>query len=385
MKVLAIDTASKTCSVSIVEEDRIVLEKISHEEKTHSQRLMPMIAEVLEETHLALEQIDHIACNRGPGSFTGVRIGIATAKAFADVYPMQVAGISALEGLAYNIEQEGYIMPIIDAKHENVYSALYKREGKDCYLCQEEKAESIEEMLARFAIIKNEPVVCVGDGSKVHKELLKSFFPRIQLAEEVKDIQYSSSIAKAAMRRWERKEMQEPLIPKYLRKAQAERTLEQKEETFTIEKMQMQDLQNIKVNLQQDFDKFWKYEVFAEELANTNSKYWVAKQEENILAFAGYKKIVDEIHIMNIATRVDKRGRKIATKLLEKVMEEAKKENPSVITLEVEENNTPAIRLYKKAGFQEVGRRKKYYYNRTDAIIMEIRKRNIRKGKRSTH
>lgn len=373
MKILAIDTASKACSVSLLEKDTILLEKISEEERTHSQRLMPMIAELLEEANTTLEQIEGIACNRGPGSFTGVRIGIATAKAFSDVYPMQVAGISALEGLAYNIEKDGYILSVIDAKHENVYSALYKREGKDCFLCQEERAETIEEMLARFSIIKNEPVVCVGDGSIVHKEKLQAFFPKAEMASEKEDIQYSSSIAKAALRKWERKEAQEPLIPRYLRKAQAERGIEQKEEKVQIERMTMQDLQNIKVNLQQDFDKFWNATIFAEELSNADSCYWVAKQEENIVAFAGYKKIVDEIHIMNIATRVDKRGRKIATQLFQTLIEEAKKQYPTLITLEVNESNIPAIKLYQNAGFIEVGRRKKYYFHRQDAIIMELR------------
>jgi len=373
MKILAIDTASKACSVSVLEKDTILLEKTSEEERTHSTRLMPMIAELLEEANIQLEQIEGIACDRGPGSFTGVRIGIATAKAFADVYPMQVAGISALEGLAYNIEAEGYCMCIIDAKHENVYSALYKREGQDCFVYKEEKAESIEEMLARFSVIKNEPVVCVGDGSVAYRERLQSFFPKMTFASEKENIQYSSSIAKAAFRKWERKEAQEPLIPKYLRKAQAERAVEQKEEVVAIQKMTLEDLQAIKVNLQQDFDKFWNYAIFAEELANPNSHYWVAKQEENVVAFAGYKKILDEIHIMNIATRIDKRGRKIATKLLQVLLEEAKKENPTVITLEVNESNTTARKLYAHAGFQEVGRRKNYYFNRQDALIMEIK------------
>lgn len=287
---------------------------------------------------------------------------------------MEVAGISALEGLAYNIEKDGYIMPIIDAKHENVYSALYKREGKNCKVCQEEKAESLDEMLARFSTIKNEPVICVGDASAIYRQTLQNFFPKAEFAEKEQNKQKSSSVAKAALQKWNTQKEQEPLIPRYLRKAQAERALAQKEEEITIQTMTIEDLKNIKVNLQQDFDKFWNYEIFEEELANNNSKYLVAKQQENIVAFAGYKKIVDEIHIMNIATRVDKRGRKIATKLFARLVEEAKKENPEVITLEVSSSNLPAIKLYTKMGFEEVGRRKKYYFNRQDAIIMNLTK-----------
>ncbi len=373
MKILAIDTASTACSVSLLENDHLIQEYISEEEKTHSVKLMPMIANLLEQTGTTLADIQAIACDRGPGSFTGVRIGISTAKAFADVYPMQVAGISALEGLAYNIEKDGYIVPVIDAKHDNVYSAVYRREGQDSYVYLEEAAESIEETIARLGCIQNENMVFVGDGSVLHQRILQQHFPKAIFATSEQNVQYSSSIAKAAWRKWQRKEEQEPLIPIYLRKAQAERAVEQKEEEVVISRMTVADLQTMKVNLQQDFDAFWNYDILADELANTTSTYWVAKQQENIVGFGGYKTIVDEVHIMNIVTRVDKRGRKIATKLLHTMLEQAKQQQPALITLEVNENNTPAICLYQKAGFVEVGRRKRYYDNKEDAIIMHLK------------
>ena len=104
MKVLAIDTSSKICSVSILEDDIILISLYNDDEKTHSVKLMPMINEAFQKTNLTLDDISLLACCIGPGSFTGVRIGIATIKAFADVKKIPTIGVTSLESLAYNVE-----------------------------------------------------------------------------------------------------------------------------------------------------------------------------------------------------------------------------------------------------------------------------------------
>ena len=130
------------------------------------------------------------------------------------------------------------------------------------------------------------------------------------------------------------------------------------------------DLSLIKDILINDFDDFWTYDVLQEELNNPNSEYFVAKLENNILGFAGIWKAVDDVHITDIVVKKSNRQTGIGSKLLEKLIQTAKSQNFNSITLEVNEHNQPAINLYLKYGFKNVGFRKKYYGNKDNAIIM---------------
>lgn len=130
------------------------------------------------------------------------------------------------------------------------------------------------------------------------------------------------------------------------------------------------DLSLIKDILIDDFDDFWTYDVLQEELNNPNSEYFVAKLENNILGFAGIWKAVDDVHITDIVVKKSNRQTGIGSKLLEKLIQTAKSQNFNLITLEVNEHNQPAINLYLKYGFKNVGFRKKYYNNKDNAIIM---------------
>ena len=142
-----------------------------------------------------------------------------------------------------------------------------------------------------------------------------------------------------------------------------------------IDEMRLNDLEQIKDNLLQNFDDFWTARTLQEELENKiglDSYYIVAKQNHEIVGFAGILKIIDEVNIMNIVVRKDKRQEGIGSKLLKEIFEIAKQQNAKSITLEVNENNLPAIKLYQKFGFEQVGLRKKYYYNKDSAIIMNL-------------
>lgn len=137
-----------------------------------------------------------------------------------------------------------------------------------------------------------------------------------------------------------------------------------------ISTMMLNDLEQIKENLQTDFDDFWNFEIFKEELANTNSMYLVLKYENEIVSFGGIKIILDEANIMNIVTKKDKRNQGFAKFLLNELITMAKEQNCKTITLEVNENNLPAIKLYKDFKFKEIGKRKNYYKNGDTAILM---------------
>ncbi len=134
--------------------------------------------------------------------------------------------------------------------------------------------------------------------------------------------------------------------------------------------MKLPDLEEIKDILQTDFDDLWNFEIFKEELGNTNSRYLVLRYENEIVCFGGIKIILDEATLMDIVTKKNKRHQGFAKFVLNELLTIADEENCSFITLEVRENNLPAIHLYKQFGFKEVGKRKNYYKNGDTAILM---------------
>lgn len=137
-----------------------------------------------------------------------------------------------------------------------------------------------------------------------------------------------------------------------------------------ISKMNIDDLNKISPVLLTEFDDFWNYNIFKSELENENSKYVVAKNNDEIVGFAGIWISIDEAHVTNIVTKKDLRKNGIGSILLEELINLSKTLNLVSITLEVNENNLDTIKLYEKFGFEKLGIRKKYYNNTDNALIM---------------
>ena len=139
-----------------------------------------------------------------------------------------------------------------------------------------------------------------------------------------------------------------------------------------VQAMTLQDLNKIKENLQTDFDDFWNFDILKEELGNNNSKYLILLYNGEIVCFGGIKIVLDEANLMNIVTKKQMRGNGFANFILNELIAISKEEHCSSILLEVNESNLPAINLYKKFEFVEVGRRKGYYRNGDCAILMTL-------------
>lgn len=230
MKVLAIDTTSNVATAAVVSDGLLLGERVLNFKKTHSQKIMPMIAELLAELELKAADIDVFAAANGPGSFTGLRIGVATIKALAHSVNKPVVGVSTLAGLAYNLPFcEHIIVPIMDARRNQVYTASYiwdedgfKELSPDEAISIEECADSCGELL---------DTVFVGDGVPVHREYLtERLGERAHFAPASALMQRASSIAMIAEEKAKRGEVMryDELIPFYLRKSQAEREYEEK-------------------------------------------------------------------------------------------------------------------------------------------------------------
>ena len=226
MKILALDTSALTATVAFLDGDTIVCEESTTTKLTHSQTIMPMIDDLLRKASLDISDIDLFACSVGPGSFTGLRIGIGTVKGLAYGCGKKVCAVSTIEALAYNLPFSDFLIaPIMDARREQVYNALYRWENGKLITIDEPRAISIEELCSSL----NEKTVFVGDGVKVYREKINILLGDNALfAPPSHVLQRASCVAMAALN----KEANDPaeLSAVYLRKPQAEREREERNE-----------------------------------------------------------------------------------------------------------------------------------------------------------
>ena len=172
MKILAIDTAGQTASAAVLHDDILLVEYTMNYHMTHSQTIMPMIEQICNMIKLNKNEIDYIACSCGPGSFTGLRIGAATAKGLALGLDISVVAVPTLDALAYNIfDTTAIICPIMDARRQQVYTAFYQWDEGEFYRITEYDALPIQSVIEKAKSYQKK-VVFLGDGVTVHKELL---------------------------------------------------------------------------------------------------------------------------------------------------------------------------------------------------------------------
>ncbi len=224
MKILSIDTASNICTVAILENQNCIKEITVNDAKNHSEKIMPVIEQVLTETNLTLKDINLIVCDKGPGSFTGIRIGVGTVLAFRDSLNIECVGISSLETLAYNTSNAKLVCSLIDAKNDNVYLGIFKLENNQYIQIENPDFKNINDTIS---ILKQytSPITFVGDGSIIHKNLLKQHFENSVFCDN-NDLN-SISLGIAGYNAYKNGK-QTSIMPLYLRKSQAERALESK-------------------------------------------------------------------------------------------------------------------------------------------------------------
>ncbi|MEY8390836.1 tRNA (adenosine(37)-N6)-threonylcarbamoyltransferase complex dimerization subunit type 1 TsaB [Lachnospiraceae bacterium] len=173
MKILGLDSSGLVASVAVVEEDNLLAEYTVNYKKTHSQTLLPMLDEIVKMTELDLNTIDAIAIAGGPGSFTGLRIGSATAKGLGFVLGKPLIQVPTVEGLAYNLwGSSKLVCPLMDARRNQVYTGLYAFAQESLQVLIPQCAVGIDEIISRV----NErdcPVVFLGDGVSVFRMFIE--------------------------------------------------------------------------------------------------------------------------------------------------------------------------------------------------------------------
>jgi tRNA threonylcarbamoyladenosine biosynthesis protein TsaB len=218
MKILSIDTSSKICSTAILEDDKIIDEINLDNGRTHSENLMPMVSEILSKNDIKLSDIDVISCSTGPGSFTGIRIGISSVKSMAEVNQIPVVGVTSLEILARIDTSDKIKVALIDARNNQVYCGIFDNQyqKKEEYI-----ADDIMQVIEVFK--KYNDIICIGDGAILHKDLIMQNIPNSTFSDA--NEQSAALGGKIAYKKYLNNDIKnaDTIMPTYLRKSQAER------------------------------------------------------------------------------------------------------------------------------------------------------------------
>ena len=229
MKILAVEASGSVPGVALTEDNILRAEFTLNYKMTHSQTIMPLINEVKQYLNLDLKSIDYIACSAGPGSFTGLRIGAATAKGIAMGIKKPIVPVSTLAGLAYNVYMtDALICPVIDARRDQVYTAFYEWKDGKLNTVTEDRIAMIDDVI-KEAQEFNKTVIFVGHGIFVHADKINSVKTFV-MAPASCNMQRASSVASLAAELVKEGRYIEgsSFVPVYLRKSQAERELEEK-------------------------------------------------------------------------------------------------------------------------------------------------------------
>ena len=388
MRVLAIDSSGLTATVAVVEETQTVAEYTINYKKTHSQTLLPMIDEVVKMTELDLGTINAIAVAGGPGSFTGLRIGSATAKGLGLALNKPLIHVPTVDGLAYNVFGcEDIICPIMDARRNQVYTGIYtfskkagEKEGRNLVepvfqVIKMQMAVSIEELAERLNRYRR-PVVFLGDGVPVYENVLaEKLTVPYSFAPAYMNRQRAAVVGTLAIQYYKsgKFETAEEHRPDYLRVSQAERERAQreKEAEIIVRELKVEDSAAVAETEQQIFSDSWSEKSVLETVQQKQSVCFAAEKAGHLLGYLLAYHAADEAEIARIAVQKEARRQGAAGKLMQALEHYCEEHKMEKLLLDVRESNEAARSFYTKNGFVEDGIRQGFYVNPSeDAVLM---------------
>ena len=388
MRVLAIDSSGLTATVAVVEETQTVAEYTINYKKTHSQTLLPMIDEVVKMTELDLGTINAIAVAGGPGSFTGLRIGSATAKGLGLALNKPLIHVPTVDGLAYNVFGcEDIICPIMDARRNQVYTGIYtfskkagEKEGRNLVepvfqVIKMQMAVSLEELAERLNRYRR-PVVFLGDGVPVYENVLaEKLTVPYSFAPAYMNRQRAAVVGTLGIQYYKagKFETAEEHRPDYLRVSQAERERAQreKEAEIIVRELKVEDSAAVAEMEQQIFSDPWSEKSVMETVQQKQSVCFAAEKAGHILGYLLVYHAADEAEIARIAVQKEARRQGAAGKLMQALEHYCEEHKMEKLLLDVRESNEAARSFYTKNGFVEDGIRQGFYTNPSeDAVLM---------------
>lgn len=231
MLLLSVDSSAKASTAALFADGELLCEYTQNQNKTHSVKMLPMIERMLSDVEVSVSDVDVFACGIGPGSFTGVRIGVATVRGFAKTLEKPCIAVTSLEILANQAPDfPGTVFSLVSARENECYCAAYER-GEEvlapCVMTVEAIAEKAQ----------GKQVLFMGDGAQANAEKLKALLPECAVASGRLNVISAASAGEVAIKKAEKGELGtcESLIPLYLRKSQAEREYEEKQKALKAE------------------------------------------------------------------------------------------------------------------------------------------------------
>ena len=386
MRVLAIDSSGMTATVAVVEDSQTIAEYTVNFKKTHSQTLLPMIDTMGKMIELDLKSTDAIAVAGGPGSFTGLRIGSATAKGLGLALEKPLIHVPTVDGLAYNLYGcQDIICPIMDARRKRVYTGMYtfaRRElegSKETELVldvlEAQNASPIEELIERLNI-HGRPVVFLGDGVPVYQDVIREKMRvPFSFAPASANRQRAAVVGALGIQYYKEGRFETAMEhqPDYLRVSQAERERAEKERkaVVSIRQMKVEDAAAIAEMEHQTFSDAWSEKAILDTLRNPKTICLVAEKIGKIVGYCIVYTADDEADIARIAVLKESRRFGIASELIHALDVICWENQIQIIMLDVRVSNEDARAFYEKHGFTQDGIRENYYKNpMEDAILM---------------
>jgi tRNA threonylcarbamoyl adenosine modification protein YeaZ/ribosomal-protein-alanine acetyltransferase len=363
MRILSIDTAMAACSAAVVDTDQDVPLAAAFQamERGHAEALAPMVAEVMRASGLAFSDIDRIAVTVGPGTFTGVRIGLSFGRGLGLVRGIPVIGIDSLSAIAANEASCGPLLVVSDARNDEVYAASFDEARQLISEPRVTTAAGAAEGLPPDALVigtAKRSVLAMSGRSDL------SVSPEGDLPDAARFARLAASATPGDMP-----------APLYLRApdAKPQATPLRRAGTIAVEEVSATAAPLLASLHAEAFEIGWSAASFEELMGMPGAAAQLALDHGEPAAFLLTRRAADEAEIITIATRPQAQRRGVARQLLETALAELARLSVRHVFLEVAASNTAAIGLYQAMGFQEAGRRPGYYrrkHGTEDAIVM---------------
>jgi len=356
MKLLAINSSEKQAEISLLNEENKIVHKMDAN-KSHSEFLLQEIENLLTENNLTIQDINFLSVNIGPGSFTGIRIGISFVKAFMFVLNQKAVCVSNFDIISYNIlERPKNYFVVLKSNNEEVYFCHYKNNKKEYGFS---KVETINEVIK----LENAKVYC-----------LENEFESLKIDNLISVKTKADSLLNLSIEKVLAKNFSDisEISPLYIKKSQAEQQLQDKilSSLIVTEKVNVEDLEKLEKLCFKD--ESYSKKLLEADLNLENRIQYFAYFNNELIGYINFEVILDEINLLKICVLEEFRGYGIASKLMQKMLEYKKENKINKIFLEVDSKNISAIKLYEKFDFKQENIRKNYYKNGDDALILVL-------------
>ena len=355
MKILAINSSEKQAEISLVNENIKIVYKMDAT-KSHSEFLLQEIEDLLTKNNLTIQDIEFLSVNIGPGSFTGIRIGISFVKAFILALNQKAVCVSNFDIISYNIidKPKNYFV-VLKSNNQEVYFCHYKNNQKTYGFNKLENLKQISE----------------SENAQIFSSNLEfnefDFVNKVEIKEDS-----FINLSQEKVIKGEFCEISH-INPLYIKKSQAEQQLQDKilsnlKITTDVDIVDLEKLE--KLCFEEDF---YSKSLLEADLKLENRIQYFAFYNNELIGYINFEVVVDEINLLKICVLKEFRNFNIASILIEKMLEYKREKNLNKIFLEVDSKNLPAIKLYEKFNFKQENIRKNYYKNGDDALILVLK------------